>query len=83
MRSHRKRSASCRGSLAARCPGGPVGVDPSVRFAAMQRLASVPAHRAAVAEAARSLLADENLPARAVTHVTRWARRNRLPLAAR
>ncbi|MFO0608211.1 MAG: hypothetical protein U0324_33910 [Polyangiales bacterium] len=55
--------------------------DPAVRFAAMQRLVSAPAHRAAVAEAARALLADENLPARAVTHVTRWARRNRLPLA--
>jgi hypothetical protein len=34
-----------------------------------------------VADATRALLADENLPARAATHVTRWARRNRLPLA--
>jgi hypothetical protein len=55
--------------------------DPAVRFAAMQRLVGLPAHRAAVADATRALLADENLPARAATHVTRWARRNRLPLA--
>jgi hypothetical protein len=47
----------------------------------MQRLVGLPAHRAAVADATRALLADENLPARAATHVTRWARRNRLPLA--
>ena len=56
--------------------------DPAVRFAAMQRLVGVPAHRAAVADATRALLADDNLPARAATHVTRWARRNRLPLNA-
>lgn len=54
--------------------------DPAVRFAAMQRLVAVPARRAAVADATRALLADDNLPARAATHITRWARRNRLPL---
>ena len=54
--------------------------DPAVRFAAMQRLVSVPARRAAVADATRALLADDNLPARAATHIARWARRNRLPL---
>jgi len=54
--------------------------DPAVRFAAMQRLVTVPAHRAVVADATRALLADDDLPARAATHITRWARRDRLPL---
>ncbi len=56
--------------------------DPSVRFAAMERLVSVPAHRAAVQSALRALLADENLPAEAVSHVTRWAREHHLTLPA-
>jgi len=54
--------------------------DPAVRFAAMQQLVTVPLHRAIVVDAARTLLADENLPARAVTHIVRWARRHQVPV---
>ena len=51
--------------------------DPAVRFSAMQRLASVPAHRPAVTTALRELLASPELPARAAVHIRRWAQRAR------
>lgn len=57
--------------------------DPAVRFAAIQRLITEPAHRATALEATRALLADDALPARAAAHVVRWARRHRIPIVPR
>lgn len=56
--------------------------DPAVRFAAIQRLAAVPAQRAAAASALRDLLSRRDLPARAAVYVRRWARRARMPVTA-
>lgn len=53
--------------------------DGAVRFSAIQRLASAPAHRAEAAAALRDLLARRDLPARASVYIRRWALRARMP----
>jgi hypothetical protein len=54
--------------------------DPAVRFSALQRLARVPAHRAAVTTSLGELLSSPELPARAAVHIRRWAQRARIPV---
>jgi hypothetical protein len=54
--------------------------DPAVRFAAMQRLVSVAAHRGAVQAALDDVLRRDDLPARARVAMRRWAARAHLSL---
>lgn len=57
--------------------------DVARRWNAIQRLASVPAQRAAVATSLRELAADPSLPSEGRSLVARWARRRGIPLPAR
>lgn len=57
--------------------------DVAQRWGAIQRLAAVPAQRAAVVSSLRELAADPSLPAEGRSLVARWARRQGLPLPAR